>query len=1261
MTVVRPTTWALVTALVIAAGWGITRDANVPSYFRSLITSDAQPRAHPPNIVRALDELPLYFVENRGQSDARASHYIVGKDKTIFFTPQGVSFVLNAPPAARAKAADGAELPARWTVALDFLGANPVAPMGLNQTRAVISHFRGQPDAWNTGMATYAGLRYTNLWPGIGLDYAGARGRLKYTFNVEPGADPGNIQLAYRGAESVQLSEAGGLAISTPVGKFDDSAPIAWQVIDSRQVDVPVRFILEPGKDSTVVRFALGDYDPAQALIIDPAVLVYAGFIGGSGQEGGTSGPTHGIAIDSAGNAYVVGTTNSSEATFPASVGPDLTHNGVADVFVAKINSTGTALLYAGYIGGLTANAGYAIAVDSSGAAYVTGSTFGSGTTQFGFPQIIGPSLTVGGGEDAFVAKINPGGTALDYCGYIGGSGADLGYGIAVDSTGAAYVTGYTASTEATLPVTVGPDLTYNGGAHDVFVAKVNPAGTGFDYLGYLGGSGDDIGRAIALDGANAAYVTGSVGPAIGGPFPVTAGSLDTTYNGGTTDAFVAKISAAGTSLDYSGYLGGSGADSGNGIAVDNAGAAYVTGDTTSNETTFPITAGSLDTTFNGIAGTVDAFIAKVNPAGAALVYAGYIGGNGNDFGYGIAVDGTGAAYITGSTTSSETTFPEIEGPDLTFNGGTDAFVAKITASGNAFVYAGYIGGSATDIGWSIAVNNVGDAFISGRACSSEASFPVTAGPDLTYNGACDDFVAKVNFTPTPTPNINVVPTAVDFGAVSAGANTTQTITVNNAGTAMLILGALGAPAAPFSRVGGSCTNNQTLAPNSSCTVDIQFAPLAAGAAASSFNIPSDDPDAGSANGQNNVLVSLSGSGTLVVTPNINVNPVTVSYGTVNVGSSATQTITVSNSGAATLTLGTFGTPAAPFSRTGGTCIDNQILAPAASCTVIVQFAPAAAGAAASSFNIPSDDPDAGTANGQNNALVNLSGTGQAVAADLVLGVSASPNPVDVGGALTYALTVTNLGPLSATGVELTDSLPKGVTFVSATPSQGSCSVSLLNVATCTLGGLAVGASATLAILVAPTANGVLSNTATVTGTLTDPNTPNNSVTTLATAGAGADLSVAVTSVPFPAVVGENLTYTLTITNNGPGAASGVVLDSTLPADVIYASATSSQGSCSDAVPVSCALGGLANDVLASGASATVTLVVIPASTGILSHNVSVAAFEFDPDPANNNSTTIAEVVERPRERAAAALGGELLVVPMLVIFLRRRRPGIYL
>ena len=756
----------LFAAIVLIGGlsWGHKAPAgvgNLPVRDGSLEQGKTAPavvnaKAHA--LISDFGKVPIYFVPNRGQTDDRVTFYVQGGDKTVYFAPDGVTFAMSYPVRSEIE-----RNPERWVVKLDFLGARKdVKPEGLEKTGAVISYFRGKPEEWKTGLSAYSGIIYPDLWPGIDLVYKGDMDRLKYEFIVHPGADPAKIKLAYRGTERVAVTEEGRLEVKTPAGGFEDDIPIAYQEVDGKQVDIQVTYSLEDPavtKNPSIVSgsgvrlstdpegrtysygFVLGGYDRSRALVIDPTMLVYCGYIGGSsGQDFG-----YAIAIDGSGNAYITGLTESDESSFPATVGPDLTYNGNQDAFIAKVSSSGTGLVYCGYIGGINNDGGYGIAVDDSGNAYVSGSTE---STEATFPVTIGPDLTHNGGSDAFVAKVNSSGTDLVYCGYIGGSGGDYEDDIAVDGWGNAYVTGFTNSTEATFPVTIGPDLTHNGG-FDTFVAKVDSSGTGLVYCGYIGGSADDWYSHIAVDGSGNAYITGMT-RSNQVTFPVVLGP-DLTFNGdihiGDIDIYVAKVDSSGAGLVYCGYIGGSDWEYFGDIAVDDSGNAYVVGQTMSTQATFPVTVGP-DLTQNG---ADDVFIAKVNSSGTGLVYCGYIGGSGGDTEPSVAVDKSGNAYVSGLTCSNESDFPVVEGPDPTSNGGWgDGFVAKVASSGTALVYCGYIGGSGDDQCYGIAVDGLGNAYVTGITNSDQSSFPVYQGPDLTYNGGGDAFIAKVGDIPGP-------------------------------------------------------------------------------------------------------------------------------------------------------------------------------------------------------------------------------------------------------------------------------------------------------------------------------------------------------------------------------------------------------------------------------------------------------------------------------------------------------------------------------
>ena len=732
---------------------------------------------------QSFGQLPLLFVENRGHWEEQVAYAVQGSDKMVYFTAEGVTFALTAPVVGDEDEKDGRERyisrslsvkpvrSERWVVKLDFVGANAgVRPVGEEGDAAVISYFKGQPDEWNTGLPTFRRLVYRDLWPGIDLVYEGTVNRLKYHFVVHPGADPNLIRLAYRGASSVSLNDAGQLVVETPLGSFEDDTPVAYQEVDGERVLVDMGYVLETAEgDSRPYRFEVGEYDGERPLILDPAVFVYAGYIGGTGSE-----IPYSIAVDESGNAYITGGTSSDESTFPVEVGPDLTFNGVEDIFVVKINSLGTELIYAGYIGGSGDEHGAGIVVDESGNAYITGHTRSNEIT---FPVTVGPDLTHNGGNDAFVAKLDPTGTNLAFAGYIGGDDDEEGTQLATDEVGNVYISGWTESHEDTFPVLVGPDLTYNGSDFgDAFVTKVNADGTGLVYSGYIGGNEWEQAWGIAVDDAGSAYISGFT-YSTESTFPVVVGP-DLTFNGGS-DAFVAKVNAAGTGLVYSGYIGGSEFDSAFRIALDDSGNAYLAGDTGSDEGTFPVIVGP-DLTYNGDG---DAFVAKVNTAGTELVYAGYVGGNEGDTGTGIAVDGDGNAYITGITLSDELSFPVTGGPDLTFNGDDDTFVAKVNPSGTGLVYAGYIGGDGVDWGIGIAVDGAGNAYVVGSTESNETTFPVTVGPDLTYNGGGDAFVAKIALVEAPVginidgPETGLAGTAYVFTATTAPITTTLPLT----------------------------------------------------------------------------------------------------------------------------------------------------------------------------------------------------------------------------------------------------------------------------------------------------------------------------------------------------------------------------------------------------------------------------------------------------------------------------------------------------
>ena len=703
-----PMSAALVTVMAIAA---------IPSGVDAR-SADSHMALHPQRssaLQQHYASLPLSFIENRGQVDKLARFYIHASSYSIFFTPDGHVLRLASGTSEDAKA---------HVMKVQLVDAATHRIESREQAEGIVSYFTGPRAEWKLGIPTHSRIEYVQPWPGIDLAYSGNGGTLESIYTVAPRADPTRIKLRYQGQKSLKLDKVGNLVYSTSVGEVKETAPIFFQQIEGKRKRVEGRYRL---LDSDTVGFEVATYDRNHPLVIDPT-LVYAGYIGGSGTETGAD-----IAVDATGNIYITGQTNSNAVTFPVRVGPDLTPNGGTDAYVAKVSAAGTGLIYASYLGGSAFDDGRGIAVDAQGNAYVTGFT---DSTEASFPVLVGPDLTANGSADAFVTKINAAGTALVYSGFIGGALSDNGEGIAVDIVGNAYVCGGTASGESSFPVLVGPDLSFNG-QRDAFVAKVNPAGTALVYAGYVGGSSNESPFGIAVDAAGNAYAAGSTN-STEATFPVLVGP-DISHNGGGNDGYIIKINASGSGLVYGGYIGGSGSDGATGVALDPSGSAYVAGQTSSSQTSFPVFGGP-DLTYNA---NGDAFVAKVSSSGTSLTYAGYIGGTGAESGSGIDVDAAGNAYVIGFTESTQASFPVLDGPDVTYNGGfSDAFVAKVNVAGTSLVYATYIGGSGNDRGDSIALGDDGNAYATGNTDSTQATFPVLVGPDLAANGAQDAFVA---------------------------------------------------------------------------------------------------------------------------------------------------------------------------------------------------------------------------------------------------------------------------------------------------------------------------------------------------------------------------------------------------------------------------------------------------------------------------------------------------------------------------------------
>jgi hypothetical protein len=612
-----------------------------------------------------------------------------------------------------------------------LVGADASAQaLGLGELAGKTNYLLGDdPSQWRTDVPTYARVRYAEVYPGVDVVYYGNQRQLEYDFRIAPGGDPRAVSLRFEGADKIDVDANGDLLLKLGGSVVRQPKPVVYQEVAGARREVEAAYaVAADGR----VGFSLGEYDKVLPLVIDPT-LVYSTYLGGSGGEegfdiavdsegnayvtgetssadfptanaihqarkgitdafvtkinaagsalvystylgGGDDEEGRAIALDSAGNAYVTGETTSTN--FPTTVNAFQNVNnsesggGMFDVFVTKLNAAGSALIYSTYLGGISTDRGNGVAVDSAGNAYVVGQTSSTNfPTANAFQNVHGFPCCGGTPPDAFVTKLNAAGSALVYSTYLGGSNTESGNSIALDSEGSAYVVGETSSTN--FPTANALQATNVGGMGDAFVTKFNPAGSALVYSTYLGGSNVEKSFDIAVDSAGNAYV---VGDTASDDFP-TANAIYPARNG-SIDAFVTKLNAAGTALVYSTYLGSSDMDSGDGVAVDSAGNAYVVG-TTSSVNNFP-TANALQCTGFGL---FEVFVTKFNAAGSALLYSTSLAGSRSDIARGVAVDSAGNAYVVGLTFSAD--FPTVGAVQSAFAGNQrnfagDSFVAKV-------------------------------------------------------------------------------------------------------------------------------------------------------------------------------------------------------------------------------------------------------------------------------------------------------------------------------------------------------------------------------------------------------------------------------------------------------------------------------------------------------------------------------------------------------------------------------------------------------
>jgi Beta-propeller repeat/Abnormal spindle-like microcephaly-assoc'd, ASPM-SPD-2-Hydin len=859
-----------------------------------------------PRTVKDYGNLPMAFEANQGQTDAQVMYLSRGLGYTLFLT--STEAVLSLREGSRQdlalSSANPEPLPRRTLRGLEsavlrmkLRGANSNADVSAHdELLGKSNYFTGSdPRNWRTDVGLFSKIRYANVYPGVDLIYYGHQGELEYDFVLQPGASPQKIRLEIAGAKRLRL-EHGDLVLTLPSGDVRLGSPHIYQEANGNRHQVRGGYVISAKGE---VGFEVAAYDHRRDLVIDP-VLAYATYLAGSSTD-----HLHSIAVDSVGNAYVVGDTGSIDFPTAGAIQPTIT--GDLDAFVTKFNRDGTALIYSTFLGGSLLDTIYGVAVDSSGEVYVAGWTFSPD-----FPTKNAFQSTSGGNADTFVAKINAAGSALAYSTYLGGTSTDFGRAIAVDSVGNAYVAGFTDSSDFPTKNAFQPA---NAGSYDAFVSKLSPDGSTLVYSTYLGGTGEEQCTGIALDSVGNAYIAGATQST---DFP-TKNAIQPIFGGGLNDAFVAKFGGAGNALIYSTYLGGGETDYGSAIAVDFAGNAYVVGLT--NSANFPIS--------NALQPTLareDAFVTKLNPSGSAPVYSTYLGGTGSDAGKGVAVDSAGDAYVTGVTSSSD--FPMLNPIQSTIQGRGDAFVTEINPQGTALVYSTYLGGQGNASGASIAVDSARSAYITGSTKSQFAVTPVAFQQTLaTLNHG---FVAKI--AQKTSVGISSANLYFDWDVIGI-TSPAKIVTVTNKGSGTLTIKKIyigGVDSGDFAETN---TCSSTLPAGTSCRVSITFTPSAKDGRRAGLAISTPDPASPDA-------VGLHGIGTF-----ISLSTTKLTFGNVGAGtSSPPQSVTLTNNGSTLLNftgITIIGTNAEDFSETT-TC--GTSLAAKASCTLTVTFKPTATG-----------------------------------------------------------------------------------------------------------------------------------------------------------------------------------------------------------------------------------------------------------------------------------------------------------------------------
>ncbi|HEX5054534.1 MAG TPA: hypothetical protein VFZ65_22340 [Planctomycetota bacterium] len=689
----------------------------------------AGPREHG-NGTQILSGLPIAFVPNLGQWEGAASYVTRVGPMTVFLEERGWTFTLvEKAKMAETKQRANEDASARGVaVRMKFVGAAVPRLVAEDRLPGCHNYFLGNdPSRWRSNVPLYGAVRYRDVHPGIDVRARVHDGRFEYDLLLQADADLEPVEIAAEGIERMHLDKEGSLVMDTQLGPVRMPVPLSWEEGPSGERSLVACHYVLRGEQR--FGFEVTGRRPGWALVVDPGIL-WSTFLGGMDRD-----QPNALALDAQGAVTVAGETQSTDfPTTPGAFDPSL--NSPHDAFVTRLSPTGSTLFYSTFLGGTGDDIAYALAVDTLGRSTIAGVT-----SSLDFPTTpVAFSTALSGGGDAFVTRLSPTGSSLVYSTYIGGTLGDKALAIAEDAQGTATVVGQTDSNN--FPITPGAFDTSHNGFEDAFVTRLTPTGSNLIYSTYLGGTDTDVARAVALDAQGAATVSGDTAST---GFPTSPGVFDTTYNGGARDAFVTRLSPTGSSLIYSTFLGGTGHDEARAIALDAQGTATVSGFTVSGN--FPTTPGAFDTSHNGGINQSDAFVTRISSTGASLVYSTFLGGANDEMGLALAVDTLGAATVVGWTGS--TNFPTTSGAvDTTQNGGRDAFITRLSPTGASLEYSTFLGRAYSDGAYAIALDAQGAATVAGQ--TDAANFPITPGAfDTSFNGIFDAYITRLDMLPT--------------------------------------------------------------------------------------------------------------------------------------------------------------------------------------------------------------------------------------------------------------------------------------------------------------------------------------------------------------------------------------------------------------------------------------------------------------------------------------------------------------------------------